>query len=466
VRFDDVHLAAGAGDCLLTACIDGEQTGAIGTSPGRFIEFYRTRGVDDDLTGVVMAGRAAMIFGGLIAVGVVAAPSAGRPALATSPRSGASTSVAASMCFTTKQNIRLPITGAGAESIRQGDLNGDGRRDLVVSGAGTGGKFSGGFSVLLHGVHGFARPVRYLVGLDIWDVNLADMNQDGYLDVTATNYSDGAVVVLYGDGTGNLQDQAVVPVGTAPSRVVTRDFNADTYPDLAVLRNEQSLVSIVLNEDGGGFAEPVDYSTGPWPGADFSSRDVDQDGHLDILLAEYGPAYQNGWLTILFGKDGGRFDQPEVIPAGVNPVAVDSGDFNEDGLPDVVIGLNNGPQGIQILLNQGNRIFVDSGTYPFGINPRDPEVADLNGDGHLDVAVAAVLGAPYGAPRDVAVFTGRGDGTFDGQPAVFGPQKGGAGVVALYKHRGETPNLAIENLKYARDFLAPSVSVLANCSQP
>lgn len=365
------------------------------------------------------------------------------------------------MCFTVKQELPLTVTGAGEEGIRQADLNGDRRNDLVVTGGGTGGSFSGGFSVLFKKRISFAKPVRYLIGRDIWDVAIADLNLDGNRDVLAVNHSAGTVIELDGDGTGHLLRTRAVPVGADPRQIVVTDLNGDQYQDFVVNYETDSRVSVALNDGDGTFAPPVDYPTGPGPFTRVIASDVDGDGYPDIVVTEYGPAYEDGWVSILFGDGHGRFDAPDLISAGVNPVGVSVGHFNEDGLADIVVALNNGPQGVQVFLNQGNRTFTDYGSYPLSGNPRNPKVADLNHDGYLDIAIAEVFGAPFGSPNDVAIFAGHGDGTFDGQAQTFGSHDGGVGLVALNRRRDATPDLAVENGQVST---GPSVSILSNCS--
>src|SRR4029077_8923304 len=82
-----------------------------------------------------------------------------------------------------------------------------------------------------------------------------------------------------------------------------------------------------------------------------------------------------------------------------------SGDFNEDGHPDMV-AVNNGSDDVSILLGRGNGAFTPEVRFAVGDSPDTAVVGDFNNDGHQDLAVTN-----YGA-LNVSVLLGRGDGTF------------------------------------------------------
>jgi hypothetical protein len=90
---------------------------------------------------------------------------------------------------------------------------------------------------------------------------------------------------------------------------------------------------------------------------------------------------------------------------GVSPIA---GDFNEDGKLDIVSAGVGGNQ-VAVLLGNGNGTFQSQQVFPTGTRPVSVAQGDFNGDGHLDLAVANQ------SDGTVSVLLGNGDGTFQTQ---------------------------------------------------
>lgn len=117
-----------------------------------------------------------------------------------------------------------------------------------------------------------------------------------------------------------------------------------------------------------------------------------------------------------------------VTAAGGSPSALALGDFNEDGLLDVVAALTATPlpavpRALAYYAGLGNGGFDPPIYTMVGYLPRDIRVADLDGDGHLDVALANTEAAT------VSVLRGDGAGNFTDR-INYGTE-GGAAALAL-----------------------------------
>ena len=212
-----------------------------------------------------------------------------------------------------------------------------------------------------------------------------------------------------------VTDYPAVPGAGA---VAVGDFNRDGHLDLAVVTTTWSdpsrpdTVSILLGEADGTFGPAVGYPAGYRPDY-LIAGDFDEDGNLDLAIADYGEHYEGGVVSILLGHGDGTFRDRVEYAAGTNPVFVIAGDFNVDGYVDLAVGNNNWPQGVTILQGAGDGSFRATGHYYLvGANPRGGVVGDFNGDGRLDLAVGVVQW-----PSGVNVLFGVGNGMF--RPPVF-----------------------------------------------
>jgi len=178
----------------------------------------------------------------------------------------------------------------------------------------------------------------------------------------------------------------------------------------------------------GNFLAPVNYQTNPYP-TGMVTGDFNHDGIPDLAMTVCGDVNcaTTGSVQVLIGKGDGTFILGNVYiagPIGTTADTMASGDFNNDGTPDVVV-VNNGINtfgDVSVLLADGKGGFLAPVSYPvIGSTPVWVQVADFNGDHKLDLAVSVTT------TNSVSILLGNGDGTF--QPAVsYAVESGPQGI--------------------------------------
>jgi Metallo-peptidase family M12/FG-GAP-like repeat len=242
-------------------------------------------------------------------------------------------------------------------SVVTADLNEDGVLDLVVENQ------SGSTSVLIgHGTAGvgdgtFADQVSYSSGASARSLVLDDFNEDGITDL-AVSVSTGASVRLgqgaAGVGDGTFGPSVLYPAGNIATGIIAGDFNDDGITDLATANATSSNISIFLGNGAAGvgngtFGAGVTYPAGASP-TGIARGDWNQDGIEDLVVCNNSA----NTISILTGKGSagvgtGQFNAPQPFAAGNAPRYVVTGDFNENGIADILVVNLDSPGRVQVL---------------------------------------------------------------------------------------------------------------------
>jgi len=291
-------------------------------------------------------------------------------------------------------------------------------------------------------------------GVNSASVGVGDFNGDGIPDLAVAADGDQNVTISLGNGDGTFTAGAKYPfetdhcislVGPSNCAVTVGDFNHDGNADLAVTAAGDNTVTILLGNGNGTFAyaagSPI--TVGTYPVA-VKIGDFNSDGLQDLVVANA----MDDTVSILLGNGNGTF-----TPASGSPVATGGfpfflavADFG-NGQADIAV-TNENDSTVSILLGNGDGTFTSGQTIPnFNYNPGPIVAADFNGDGKVDLAVADFTPANLAINVSyVVVVQGIGDGTFTPfpqSPIAVGFQPF-AMVAADFNQDGKT-DLAVAN---------------------
>jgi hypothetical protein len=296
--------------------------------------------------------------------------------------------------------------GTTTSPLVVGDVNGDGKPDLVILNQGGASNGDGLLGVLIGNGDGTFKPVATFDSGGFYSnsIAMADLNGDGKLDVAVmdcaptgstncTGSEDEAIGVLLGKGDGTFGHVTTYDTGGAgsisPTPVMIADVNGDGKPDLlagnaCTLQNgscvREGSVGVLLGKGDGTYLPAVTYNTGSNAGS-LVLADMNGDGKQDLVVG-------TGAAGVLLGNGDGTFQSIQNYSPGGSYVAVV--DLDGDGKPDVVTSTQgSGSSQINVLLNNGDGtfkipfVFSTGGFIPSGI-----AIADLNGDGRPDLVAS------------------------------------------------------------------------------
>lgn len=304
----------------------------------------------------------------------------------------------------------------------------------------------------------------------------ADLNRDGFTDTVFAN-QDGRRVLrfLAGDGINGGTDPKAVRDDSAALDLALGDFDRDGLIDIVSVGRSadgglvsRSTIRVFLNE-GDGFDEETSVQRRVINKTNLQVEvgDIDGDGQLDIAARS-----NNEGLNFVFNDGELRF--VEVSPALGRGTEIDLldnyfdlADFNGDGLLDVVWSgsdrSNDKTPVLWVYLNQDGRSFAEPVALSLPADVADTgrvNAVDANGDGNMDIVFSTSF-SQEGSENligGVALYLGRGDGTFEPAERSFVNHGMGTLVLADLNRDGSLDMVSTQRFSVTIDFSNPRES--------
>lgn len=279
-------------------------------------------------------------------------------------------------------------------AIAAADVNGDGRPDIV-----TGGSFGEVNVHINDGKGGFTRTPFAVFGTSLVDVQAASLNGGKVDAVVAADWTNGRIIVAENNNSF-LIPKGSFPAGKNPTMVAVADVDGDGKLDLTTSNYGSGDVTTLLGQGGFQFSPPTVMMQARQPGA-VAVGDLDRDGKPEMVVSE--SAVGAKMVQIRYGINGTILSVPVLErPWGV---AIDK--FGNPSVPKIVVGTLQGGTKVNDQLHILDP--CDPNTqqhYTVGGQPRGIAVGDVNADGIKDIL------SVQNTTHTIAVLTGKADGTF------------------------------------------------------
>ena len=268
----------------------------------------------------------------------------------------------------------------------------------------------------------FAPAVRIALPSKPSNVELADLNKDGRLDLIVASEEAKTVMVMMGE-KGNVPFRATtartLTLTESPSEMAVGDVNGDGRPDLALDHHDSYNVTLLLGNADGSFSlapnSPIVMKQGQHPHTHgLGLGDFNGDGKLDLATVNN----EDNDISVALGDGRGGFTNAPRSPfaVGPSPYPLTIGHVNSDTHLDIVSNASaTGPRraeqlatsrALTLLLGDGQGGFRRSDVPLRTGQPWFAAIGDLNGDGKAD------LFATHHDGSVLTVLQGDGAGSF------------------------------------------------------
>jgi hypothetical protein len=252
----------------------------------------------------------------------------------------------------TRQDITSPL---GSNAIAAGDINGDGISDLAFTQRGDNTVTIWLGMVGTTGSWAPSATEMQPVGANPFGLAIGDLNGDGRGEVVTANAGSNSITVYSGSNTSpyvtNRNDLATAIGGyPTPEDVTIADVNGDGKLDVITVGRSPGQISTFLNDGlgnlGSAIISPINSSS--WDPRASAVADFNGDGYPDVVIPiqwDLSVGHAINQVAILFGDNTGHFKNEQDFAVGntttSQPDDVVAGDFNGDGLVDFAVSNGN-----------------------------------------------------------------------------------------------------------------------------
>lgn len=295
----------------------------------------------------------------------------------------------------TNVSSSIPLPGSGRGKTAVGDVNNDGRPDILIVGEKTSPSSTLIAKLFTNSGTNFTEVLGTpFAGVYDGDAAFADVNNDGFLDVliigdlTANNGTNSAKLYT-NSGTNFSEVQGTPFTGVKIGSIAFADVNNDTFQDVIIsgLASTSNPITKLYTNSGTNFTEVLGTPFPAVSGSKVAFFDANGDAKQDLFISGMDNATNS--VSKLFTNSGTNFIEvptPAITPLNSGELLI--ADFNNDNKPDIYLSgsFDLFSNSIKLYTNTGGN-FAEAANTPFESDFSETIAVafDINNDGKKDI---------------------------------------------------------------------------------
>ena len=310
--------------------------------------------------------------------------------------------------------------GAYGYGVGAGDFNNDGRTDAALSVTSMVG-FQHTLLVFLQDTNGnLGQPVQYVAGKRSEYLAVGDLNNDGRDDIVTIDNFDATISVYLQNSSGTLNNRLTYPTNTGPDAIAVGDITGDGRDDIVISHWNSATIGVFTQKSDGTLNSMLTYPSLQGGYDDIAIGDVNGDGLNDVVKM-HGQGVEQ--TLLVYTQQNTHTLNPYYSISNCaydcGGRGIEIGDVTGDGREDLVLSFGgNGASAKIAVFPQGQDGSLQSSVlYSSKDIPSPVEIADMDSDNKSDVVV---LHSGWGS---AGIYPQQGNGTLGTESLYSIPYK-------------------------------------------
>ena len=252
--------------------------------------------------------------------------------------------------FSAPTDTGLPETFTAIHEMTVGDVTGDSKDDIIVTG-----RQGSGYVISVQTFNGSTYDtISTSLGGNkgSYTIETSELDGDAKQEIIVGNRS-AKNIEIYSASSGSIVKDKTISVGKKVYDVASKDVDGDGFNDIVAAAEDS--IYVYKNDGNGNFSLASQFSSGMTNATSVDIGDIDGDGILDLAAT----STTDSRISVYKGNGDGTFQEGVQYKTGTSPLVngMKLGDLNNDGKADAVYS-NSGDGTISVSIAQKGRLSI------------------------------------------------------------------------------------------------------------